>query len=73
MPLFQVGQESNLFRRPESNEIAAMMGKQGYFANTTMNSVLLNLHLDGESVVRLYVDKAWREIMGERVASERAQ
>jgi hypothetical protein len=60
VPLFPVGQESNLFRRPESSEIAAMMGRQGYFANTTLNSVLLNLHLDGLSVARLYVDKAWR-------------
>jgi hypothetical protein len=52
-----VAPESNEFRRPEQAELADMMRR--CFAHTAVNAVLLNLHLSGETAVRLYVERVW--------------
>ena len=40
---------------------------------TTFNTVLLNLHLSGESVVRLYADRAWSLVLAARAPIEAAK
>jgi hypothetical protein len=68
-----VGQESNQFRKPEQAELSQMMKEGSYFLRTTFNAVLLNRHLSGEAVVRLYVDRAWSLVLAARAATEAAK